>query len=146
MQKLILFLVVLVAFAACKKDNDVAPADPAAAVAGTYVVSRIALDGPGTAADVDEKYPETVNGITYASELIVNQTANTTDRISFVVKVKETGEDDYEFITAEDIEVRRNGSNYDLYFRTVKIGTATGSNVTLDTTEGGIRYIVEARR
>lgn len=146
MQKLTIFLFVLLAFTACKKDNDVAPADPAAAVAGTYVVSRIAVSGISPTDDFDSRYPQTSNGITYAGEVIVTQVANSTDRVDFVVNSKVTGQTDNEFVSADGVEVRRNGSNYDLYIGTVKLGTVAGNNMTIDATDQGVRYIVEARR
>lgn len=140
MKKFVLFVLLLVLAAACKKGDEAAP-DAAARIAGTYDVSRLSLDAPGTTDDVSVNLPITQNGNTLSATLDVTRVTETTVRLKFTLRI--TGQPDDPSDLGGDVEVRGN----ELYEGSTKIGTANGSTLSLDaTTDDGIRTVIEAKK
>ncbi|GAA4412936.1 hypothetical protein GCM10023187_40650 [Nibrella viscosa] len=128
MKKLLYLLFVPLTFTACKKDSEADP-DPGARVAGTYQVSYISQEVTGTP-KVELSLPVVVGGQTIASgtATVTRKSENFIDG-NLVVKVQ--GNPD-QAVPLTNVEVKRNGSTYDLLLGTNKIGTADGTNLDVD--------------
>ncbi len=138
MRKILWLCFILLAVAACKKDNDVTPSDPATAISGTYDMNRfqegsIVYNLPATAGNV------TVTG---ALEVTKATAANTA---TLVIILRATGQSE-DRSDPFDVEVRRSGNDYELYEGATKIGTANGTDLTLDFSDAGTRYVVNAKK
>ena len=139
MKKLLSVLSVVLLLAGCSKKDDAVAPDAGAAVAGTYNVSRLEIDAPGTANDVKLTLPVTNAGVTASATLVV--TRKTEKTVSLLFTQKTTGKSDTPTDFGEG-EVRANGSNYDIYDGTDKAGTVVGNTFTIDVTDSGTRIII----
>lgn len=137
MKNYLVFFVFLISFSACKKDEDVAPADPATAVSGTYTISRLQDDSGSY------NLPQTVNGQTISAILTANR--NTASTVGLSITVRITGQAD-DVSELGEVEVRQAGSGYELYESNTKIGTADGTSLSIDVTDGGSRFAIDARK
>ncbi|MFD2936799.1 hypothetical protein [Spirosoma flavum] len=124
-----LFIVASLAFAACSKSNDPAP-DASTVVAGTYQLTYLREDSASVVDSINLPYK--INGTTVASGTIIATriaSATLTDSISFTFLVNGTPSD----YPLGRVTVQTNGTSYDLYDGADKIGTADGTNISIDT-------------
>lgn len=115
MKKVLIFLLALVTFAACKKDSEkteVEPKDPAGAVAGIYKVSSFAYEVNGKSVVTYKTLPVTQQGVTVSASAEMKKTSD--GIVSLVLLLKATGEDDKELDLGE-YQVKADGANYGLY-------------------------------
>ncbi|WP_041257659.1 hypothetical protein [Fibrella aestuarina] len=140
--KKILYVAIVVLIAACGKKNDTVAPDAAAKIAGTYTVSRFALSGSG-ANDFDATLPRsgTINGVnvTQSGQLVITRQNESSVSLSLTVKTTGQADDTTDLGTAEV-----KGS--DLYDGATKIGTADGTNLSIDATDNGVRVIITAKK
>lgn len=139
MKKLFSILAILIFLAGCSKKDDAVAPDAGSAVAGTYNVSRLEVDAAGTANDSKLALPVTNAGITVSAT--INATRKTEKTIGLLLTLKITGQPDDSDDFGE-VEVRANGSNYDLFEGTGKVGTVVGNTLTIDATDSGTRVII----
>ncbi|KAB7732052.1 hypothetical protein F5984_07505 [Rudanella paleaurantiibacter] len=144
MKHLLLLLVGLLAFASCKKEDEPMPV-ASARVAGTYVVSRIAYDAPGTVDDYDVTLPRSVNGVSQSGTLVAQRFDNRDDAVTIVITIKTTGEQDRN-LDLQDFDLAESGRTLNLNFNGATYGTTDGNTIKLDFTENGERLVVEAKR
>ncbi len=139
MKKLLPILAILIFLAGCSKKDDAVAPDAGTVVAGTYNVTRLEIDSPGTVNDSKLTLPVTNAGVTVSATLIA--TRKTEKTVSLLFTQKTTGKPDTPTDFGE-VEVRANGSNYDMYDGTDKIGTVVGNTFTIDATDSGTRIII----
>lgn len=137
----LLLVVLLIGAAACRNKDAVNP-DAGARIAGTYAVSRLAITGTGTD-NIDVTLPRTgtLNGttVTQSGQVVVTRSTENTATMNLVLKT--TGQAD----SSEDlgtVEIRGN----ELYQDNARLGTADGTNLNIDYSEGGVRVIIVARK
>lgn len=145
MKQLLLFLVGLVLFASCKKEAEPEPV-ASAKVSGTYVVSRYAYTTtPMASNNFNITLPQSASGVTISGILVADKFNNRDDAVTVKVTLKITGQQD--FVTdLQDFDLKANGSTYDIMYNMVKYGSADGTNINIDFTEGNQRIIVVAKR
>lgn len=126
-----LLVLIPLAFAACKKNNDVAP-DPAATVSGTYTLTSFLYRESSDSINLPT-LPYTAQGGTISGTVAVvkNKTPNF---INMTLTLKATGQTD-STLPLDSVEVRSNGSTYGLYYGTTSLGTADGNNLNINVTE-----------
>lgn len=134
-----LFLLTGLTIAACSKSNDPTP-DAGNQVAGTYTLSYVESDSAGV---VLYKYnlPYTAGATTLSGTLTARRDSASAVFLTQTVKV--TGQTDQTSIVGE-ISLRTNGTGYDMYLNSRKIGTADGKNISIDDqftdTQTGTKY------
>ncbi len=149
MKKILLFFGILLAVGACKKSNSDPAPDPAAAVAGTYSVSKYAYDSTGTTSDYSYNLPYTVGTQTLAIVLTVKNTSTNTATVKTVDisgTTKITGQPDDSGDLVKNVEVRQSGSSYEFFQNSTSIGTADGTNLTLKLTSGAESLQITAKK
>ena len=139
MKKLLTTLSVVFLLAGCSKKDDAVAPDAASAVVGTYNVSRLEIDAPGTANDSKLALPVTNAGVTASATLVATRKTEKTVSLLFTQKTTSKPDTPTDF---GEVEVRANGSNYDVYEGTDKVGTVVGNTFTIDVTDSGTRIII----
>lgn len=138
MQKLILFFAFLFVFSACKKDDDPTPADPITTVSGTYDVSRLQVGADAY------NLPLSSGGQTVSATLTAAKgSADNTVLLSITLRVSGSPDDTSDI---GEVEVRGTGNNLELYDGTTKVGTADGTTLNIDATDGTDRLVIVARK
>jgi hypothetical protein len=122
-----LFVLIPLAFAACSKSNDAAP-DAGTQVAGTYQLNYIRQDSVNV---IDSLVlPYIVGSTTIASGTIqVSRLTAATDSVGVSLQIQ--GQNSSSGLGI--VTVQANGNTYDLYDGSSKIGTADGTNISIDT-------------
>ncbi|GAB3491652.1 hypothetical protein GCM10027341_04910 [Spirosoma knui] len=131
MKKSILFVLTVLAFAACKKDNDPAPNDPATAVSGNYTIrSFLYIDGADTINL--PTLPASSQGISVSGTLTAAR--STSNFVNLLLTLKQTGATD-STLPIDSVEVRQTGNSYGLYLDDTSLGTADGSTINFNVAE-----------
>ncbi|GAB3572016.1 hypothetical protein GCM10027578_31350 [Spirosoma luteolum] len=130
MKKTYLMLpVLMVALAACSKSNDVAP-DAGTRVAGDYPMTFIRLDSAGVLLD-SLTLPYKVGGQTVVSGLI--RATRISEQVdSLTVTLSQAGSTD-DVLPLGRVDVTANGTGYDFYVQTLKVGSSDGTTISIDT-------------
>ncbi|MPR32578.1 hypothetical protein [Salmonirosea aquatica] len=131
MKKLLVFLFVATAFAACKKNDDVTPKNPADAVAGTYALTSFRFV-QGTDDLNLPQLPFSQAGQTISGTLELSPTS--TDEVTLTVTLKITGEAPESF-DIDGVEVRKSSEAYSLYVEGELVADADGQNVIFSYSE-----------
>jgi hypothetical protein len=131
-QLLYLFFVGILAVG-CKGNDPIAPADAAAAIAGTYDLSEVTQGGQVT------KLPLTIAGTTLSGTFEV--TKKTTTTVDIKLTIKQTGEAD-EVTTIPGVETKNN----ELYIGTTKVGTADGKTLSIEQTIDGTKGTIKGTK
>ncbi len=132
MKKLILFLLVTLAFSACKKgDKDIVPQNPADIVAGTYALTSFYYNDGSTELN-PPRMPYTQSGKTLSGTVVLNPTAQ--DNVTLTLTLKATGEQD-ESIDIDNVEVKKRSNVYGLYIDDELVADADGSNIIFNLDE-----------
>lgn len=140
MKNFFLIILLFVLVAACKKGDDATP-DAAARIAGTYDVSRLSIDAPGTIDDASYNLPITQSGNTLSATIDVTRVTENTVSLNFTLRI--TGQPDQPNSLGSTLEVRGD----ELYEGSTKLGTANGSTLSLDATDDdGVRTVIEAKK
>ena len=116
MKKIVLFLLVLGAFAACKKENDPKPdkpVEPAAKVAGSYKLSSFHFINGADEVEL-EKLPVVEGGKTVASGT-AKITKKTDGKVTMDLTLFIEGEGNISVVEDLEFEVRESGKNFGLY-------------------------------
>jgi hypothetical protein len=137
--KHLLLIGLLLSLLACKKSTDPAPLN-ADRIVGTYTVTRLVIDAPGTADDRNLTLPITQGGTTISATFDVAKVAESS--VSMTFTLRQTGQGQQVQTIGNFIDLRGN----ELYEGTQKIGTADGTTLNLDVTDNGTRTIFEARK
>ncbi|WP_460635445.1 hypothetical protein [Larkinella harenae] len=128
MNPIVFFLLVLVTFGACKKDNtNPGPnetADAASNVAGTYKLSSFHFIMGANEIELPT-LPMMESGKTVASGT-VKITRKSADKASLNVSLYLEGEGNHSLVEGLDIEIKESGSNFGLYADGDRIGDADG--------------------
>lgn len=143
MKKSLIILYVFVLLAGCSKKDDAVAPDAGTAVAGMYNVSKVTYDRPGTASDYSYTLPTSQGGKTVSATLVA--TRKSEKMVGLFFTQKSTGQPD-EVVDFGEAELRANGSNYDMYEGTLKVGTVVSNILTLDVTDGVDRYIIISQK
>ncbi|MVM30521.1 hypothetical protein GO755_10795 [Spirosoma sp. HMF4905] len=132
MKKLILFLCVTLAFSACKKgENDIAPENPADAVAGTYTLTSFYYAAGSDEIDLP-KMPYSQSGQTISGT--VKLAATSQDHITLTLILKVTGQTDSS-IDIDNIQVKKTSEAYGLYLDGELVADADGDNIIFNVSE-----------
>ncbi|QJD77219.1 hypothetical protein [Spirosoma rhododendri] len=133
------FIGLMLAFAACSKKDDVAPAiDSATQIAGTYVMNNFRYDSASVSV-YNYTLPVSSGSNTLSGTIVARRDSASVVYTTYTLKL--TGyPDDNE--TIGQLKLQGTAAPYDLYYGTTKVGTADGSNFTIDFsyTDGGITY------
>ncbi|MGM9511519.1 hypothetical protein ACS5NO_27530 [Larkinella sp. GY13] len=133
MKTLLLFLLVTLTFTACKKDdNEVAPAKPAEAVAGTYNLKSFYYVSGDDRINLPT-LPYTQNGQTVSGTASLTP-QTTDDQVTLRLTLKITGSDD-QSIELKNLTVQQNGSGYDLTAGNQTIASSDGKKMNLAISE-----------
>ncbi|MGV3558852.1 hypothetical protein [Larkinella arboricola] len=139
MKKVLLFLFVLIAFAACKKDNndpqpDEKPvATPAEKVAGTYKLSSFHFIEGANEVELPT-LPLVEGGKTVASGT-AKMTKKSDGKVGLDLSLFIEGEGNVSLLEDQVIEVREVGSNFGLYVDGQRIGDADGGFIIFNISE-----------
>jgi hypothetical protein len=148
MKHVLLLLVGLMAFVSCQKEDEPAPV-ASARVSGTYALSRLAYDSTGTTSDYNITLPQSVTTstgiISYSGTIVVEKYNNLDNAVTITLAFGTTGAQDVGN-PVENIQLEPNGSAYNLVYSGQTIGTANGTNITIDIIDGAERFIYEGRR
>jgi hypothetical protein len=127
MKNALFLLVVGLTIAACSKSNDPTP-DAGSKVAGTYTMSYVESDSAGI---VLYKYtlPYTVSSTTLSGTLTARR--DSANAIFLTQTIKLMGQSDQTGIIGE-ISLRANGSVYEMYLNSQKVGKADGKTISID--------------
>ena len=131
MKKAILFLFVVLAFNACKKEDDVKPKDPAQAVAGKYNLTSFRYASGSDVINLP-KMPYTQNGSTISGT--VELKPNSTDEVTLTLTLNVTGQQP-ESIDIDQVEVKKTSEAYGLYVDNQLVADADGNNVIFNLSE-----------
>ncbi|GAB3764186.1 hypothetical protein [Spirosoma pomorum] len=135
MKHLLLFVFAGLVLAACSKKDDPTPSGPASTVAGNYTLSAfLLLDGADTLYLPQLPTTNQTQNVTVSGTLGITQVNNSTNFVDMLVTLKATGSSDAT-IPLDSVEVRQNGSSYDLYLRTLPLGTTDGKTVKFDVSQ-----------
>lgn len=130
MNKVLIFLFALITFAACKKDTEPQPApepkDLGTMVAGKYTLTSFRYTRNGDDVMNVDKMPATVDGSKVSGTAVFTKSA--TDRVDMAFKLVADGEEIYS-LSGEDLEVRKDGSEYGLFAGETRIADVDGSMV-----------------
>lgn len=141
--KRLLYLSLFVALTtACSKNTtDVAP-DAATTIVGTYEVSTLSQTGAGASMTYALPLTTTSNGVTVTLSGQIGVVKKTESTVGMTLTLKTTGQPD----NNQDIgtlEIK----GTDLYSGTTKVGTADGTNLSLDAANSdGTRAKVVAKK
>lgn len=131
MKKAILFVFAVLAFAACKKDNDPTPADPATAVSGNYTLSSFYSITEGDTLNFPT-LPASYQGVAVSGTL--SATKSTSNFVNMVLTLSATGST-IGTLPLDSVEVRQTGTTYDLYLGGTSLGTADGNTINFDVSD-----------
>lgn len=141
MKKLLLLLLLLAGFTACRKNKDTVPASPAEAVAGTYVLKSMRYTNT---ADPSKSYnltnlPATVSGKTLSGKVSITRTADAAVDLNLTLSV--TGSQDSS-VPMDGLSVEKSGNGYILYADGMKIGDITNGSLSVDISDssGGLAF------
>lgn len=144
MKKLILFLLVTLAFSACKKETDaIKPNSPAATIAGTYTLSELKYqDADGT--QIIPQLPVVEKGkTTYAGTVELSE-ATDPNQVNFSLDLLYAGQP--ESLELEDVDVQGSGSKYTLLVDSEKIATISGNTLSFDVSTDDFRLAFTAKK
>ena len=134
MKKLLLFLLLTVAFTACKRGTDVAP-QPTTSLAdkfsGSYKLSSFRYTDSQTNLDLPT-LPTTSNGKSVSGTVTLTKVSDT--KVNMKLVLKTTGFDDY-IQDFGDLEIKQEGSEYGLFSGTSRIADAEGTTVIFNYSE-----------
>ncbi|RYC66719.1 hypothetical protein [Spirosoma sordidisoli] len=122
---LLLFAILLLA--ACAKKQDVLP-DPAATVAGTYPLTYVRSDSAGVKL-YEYNLPYTAGTNTLSGTIVARRDSAAV--IFLTQTIKATGYSDQTSVIGS-VRLQANGSGYDMYLSSQKIGTANGTTLSID--------------
>ncbi len=126
MKKLLLFLLVLVSFTACKKgENEIDPKNPAEAVAGSYNLTSFRFVSGTDEVDLP-KMPYTQNGQTISGTVVL--AAKSEETVTFTLTLKATGQKN-QSIDIDNVEVKADGGAYGLYVDNQLVADADGDKI-----------------
>ena len=144
MNKLTLFLLVTLAFSACKKQTDaVKPETAAATIAGTYTLTELKYqDDNGT--KIIPQLPVIEKGkTTYAGTVDLTETTNP-DQVNFTLNLLFAGQQDSSDLGTVDIQ--GSGTKYTLLVDGEKIATISGSTLSFDISTTDFRLAFTAKK
>lgn len=132
MKKLLLFLLVSVAFGACKKsENDINPRKPAEAVEGIYKLTSFYYASGSDEIDLP-RMPYTQSGQTISGT--VRLAASSDDYVTLMLTLKVTGQKDSS-IDIDNVEVQKTSEAYGLYVDGELVADADGDNIIFNLSE-----------
>ncbi|GAB2569098.1 carbohydrate-binding protein [Spirosoma areae] len=132
MKTLILFLLVLVSFTACKKgENDVNPQKAAEAVAGTYTLTSFRYASGSDVINLP-KMPYTQGGQTVSGTVKLSPTSE--ENVTLTLTLKVTGEQD-QSIDIDNVEVKKTSEAYGLYVDNQLVADVDGNNIIFNLNE-----------
>ncbi|MFD2569917.1 hypothetical protein ACFSUS_04680 [Spirosoma soli] len=127
MKKGLLFVFAVLVFAACKKDNDPAPADLATAIAGNYALNSFFSVTEGDSINFPT-LPTTIQGTTISGT--ISATKRTSNFVDLLLTVKELGT-----LPLDSVEVRQSGNTYELYLYDLSLGTVEGNTMNFNVSD-----------
>ncbi len=142
MKKYLLLLFVPLAFWACSKSSDPAPAAPELAqkLVGVYNLSYIRYDS----ATYSSEYtlPQTQSGRTLSGFITVRRDSASVIYTNYTLKITGYADQTNTFFQNGQLKVSGTTPPYDLLYSGTKVGKADGTNFNLDFsyTVGGIKY------
>lgn len=150
MKKLVLFIVVLVSFSACKKGQDeVKPKGTASEIIGTYELTNFRLQLANDKNDyqypqlpVVQKGKKTDYGTVTLRE-VENNLDGAVMGLSLTLPTIGLELDEEEFA---HIDVKKNGSKYDIYADGTKFASVSGSTLSLDVKTDDFHMAFTAKR
>lgn len=133
MKNLLLGLFILLAFTACKKNEDATP-DAGATVAGTYQMTLLGVTQPSPVGYIEIPLPSTTPPFIGSGTLTAARTNEST--IDLSAKITQTVSTSIITYTYNPISVtlQKNNNSYDMFNSGTKIGTADGANIAVDIT------------
>lgn len=131
MKKLLILLVLLVSFSACKKEKDVEPETLSARVAGTYELKSFRYKDKDNNVNID-KMPATQNGRTASGTVVLRE--NGDDQVDMKLTLKVTGNDDAS-IDIDGMEVQEAGKALGLFIDGTRVADADGSSIIFNISE-----------
>lgn len=132
MKKIILLLLVTLAFGACKKvENDVEPQGVAEAVAGKYTLNSFRYAAGSDVINLP-KMPYTQNGQTISGTVELRPTSDNDVRLTLTLNV--TGQQP-ESIDIDQVEVKQRGKVYGLYVDGDLVADADGKSLIFNLSE-----------
>ncbi len=125
---LVIFLLALLA--ACSTKNEVTP-DAGSVVAGVYPLSYIRSDSAGVTL-YEYNLPASSGSNSLSGSLTARRDSASVVLLTQTIKL--TGYADQTSILGS-VNLRSNGSGYDMYVGTQKVGTADGTSISIDATQ-----------
>ncbi|GAB3957620.1 hypothetical protein GCM10028805_50660 [Spirosoma harenae] len=136
MKKLLLFLLVSVAFSACKKgENDINPRKPAQAVEGSYKLTSFYYAAGSDEIDLP-RMPYTQGGQTISGTVRLTSTSD--DNVTLTLTLKVTGQKDSS-IEIDNVEVQKSSEAYGLYVDGELVADADGNNIIFNLSETDVQ-------
>ena len=132
MKKIILLLLITLAFGACKKvENDVEPESVADAVAGNYKMTSFWYAAGSDVINLP-KMPYTQNGQTISGT--VKLSPNNDDEVTLTLTLNVTGQQP-ESIDIDRVEVQKRGKVYGLFVDGEQVADADGQRIIFNLSE-----------
>lgn len=136
MKNLLLGLFILLAFTACKKNEDATP-DAGATVAGSYQMTALGIDQGAGYNEI--ALPATTPPITGTGIITTTRTdANNINLSAIVTLYQSTSVLTLTYppapATTVPVTLQKNGTSYDMMSNGSKLGTADGTNIAVDIT------------
>lgn len=136
MKQLLLLLLALASFTACKKDGDVTPKPTTALVdkfVGSYTLNSFRYVDTASEINLDiPTLPVTKGSQTVSGTVALVKKTNATVDMNF--RLKSTDSEDFTF-SLNDLEVRQVGSEYGLFSDGVRIADVEGSVIIFNLSE-----------
>ena len=130
----LVFCLLLVGCSKKSDDPTPAPVDLSAKIAGTYAVSRLTMNGqtvtlPQQGVSVGVKFEKVGSAIDRSNMTITTNIQGTIDA------------------STDEVDLKANGSDVELYKSAIKVGTWSNNNLTIDViSDDGQRVIIVAKR